>query len=748
MQAVRVGDLAAIRRGQIESVDCALTISGDMGGMNGHLRVEQGPGQRIEQRRPVEGSDFNDGQALRGLIVGIDLRHDRKGFLAPARQRPAGQPAAQMLGCGNSVVDALPQPLQLRGFGEWFAQRALHDQIVERHAVHGGVDAGIHHRSAGQRDAAGNAIEQPRLVGGIDRDQRGSAAVMDMGGHGDFPPFAIGLLHQAQVAGSDFRRLGDPVAVGEAAGEGVNDIVAFPGQPLQFGLGAVDARLAHLVLVPEAQHFLDRIIERGQQLGLPAVPHAGADRRDVDHGQHQQQPQPFRRSNHPRHILNGLRVGQVALEGDRRQQQMLLHQPGHGIGFRSRQPEARPQPPGNAGAQRAVVAAAALGDIVQQHGDIEHPARHQLADDGRSQRQFLTQVAAFGFRQQVDGADGVLVNGVMVIHVPLHAGVDAAEIRNEAAEHAGFVHGVQDSGRVARRGQHIEEQRIGARIFAHGTLDQPRIARSETHGHRVNRQLLAVGKLEQFDQPHRVFGKELFIGRFDLAARQQEPVEPRRPAAQARQPAARMLFLQMGEEHSGQIADLLGGQEIMPHEAFDRAHAGAVGIGHAVGDFALHVEGQPLFGAAGDVVQIDPHGPEKIPRPLEQAIFRRREQPFPDQIRRILHLVHEFADPEQCLQVAQSALAVLDIGFDDIAAVAHALVSFIAFGQLFGDEFAGMASYDFLLKAVERFIIELPVAPQIARFEQRRAHAEVGFGQADGVLGRARRIADLEVEIP
>jgi hypothetical protein len=49
----------------------------------------------------------------------------------------------------------------------------------------------------------------------------------------------------------------------------------------------------------------------------------------------------------------------------------------------------------------------------------------------------------------------------------------------------------------------------------------------------------------------------------------------------------------------------------------------------------------------------------------------------------IAHLVDVFADPVERVQVAQPAFAFLDVGFDNIAAVALPLVPFIALAQLF-----------------------------------------------------------------
>ena len=45
------------------------------------------------------------------------------------------------------------------------------------------------------------------------------------------------------------------------------------------------------------------------------------------------------------------------------------------------------------------------------------------------------------------GAQGVLVDRVGVVHVELHLGDDAAELRDEPAEHPGLVHQFQGPAR-------------------------------------------------------------------------------------------------------------------------------------------------------------------------------------------------------------------------------------------------------------------------------------------------------------
>ena len=100
------------------------------------------------------------------------------------------------------------------------------------------------------------------------------------------------------------------------------------------------------------------------------------------------------------------------------------------------------------------------------------------------------------------------------------------------------------------------------------------------------------------------------------------------------------------------------------------------------------------------------------------------------------------------MEVAQPALALLDVGLDDVAAVADALVALVALGQLLGDELTLGPRDDFGLKAPCGVVVQRAVAPHIAAFEQRRADRQVGPGHAHHVVGRAGRMADFKAEVP
>ena len=119
---------------------------------------------------------------------------------------------------------------------------------------------------------------------------------------------------------------------------------------------------------------------------------------------------------------------------------MIANQPGNGLGLGRVEAEARAELQRDFGAEHAMVAAAALGDVVQRHGDVERPARSDLLEQCGRQRMVLLEVAAFDLGQQADRPDRMLVHRIMVVHVELHLRDDASEIGNETAEHARLVH--------------------------------------------------------------------------------------------------------------------------------------------------------------------------------------------------------------------------------------------------------------------------------------------------------------------
>ena len=100
------------------------------------------------------------------------------------------------------------------------------------------------------------------------------------------------------------------------------------------------------------------------------------------------------------------------------------------------------------------------------------------------------------------------------------------------------------------------------------------------------------------------------------------------------------------------------------------------------------------------------------------------------------------------MQIAQSALAVLDVGFDQIARLPGAAVAFFALGELGGDEFGSGALHDVLVEPGDQFVIERLVAGQKPRLQDRGADRHVAARLADAFVDRARGVADLQSHVP
>ena len=119
-----------------------------------------------------------------------------------------------------------------------------------------------------------------------------------------------------------------------------------------------------------------------------------------------------------------------------------------------------------------------------------------------------------------------------------------------------------------------------------------------------------------------------------------------------------------------------------------------------------------------------------------------------DQLLGLAHAVDVFGDPEQRVQIAQTALAVLDVGLDQIARLSGATVSLLALRELGGDELGTVPCVTSLSKRVDQFVEQLVVAEQIAQLQDGGADGDVGLGLADAFVDRARRMPDLQSHVP
>ena len=160
-----------------------------------------------------------------------------------------------------------------------------------------------------------------------------------------------------------------------------------------------------------------------------------------------------------------------------------------------------------------------------------------------------------------------------------------------------------------------------------------------------------------------------------------------------------MPILQLRAHDRCEIADVLGDQEIVLHETLDVLQARMLRIAKPHRDLALDIERQSFLRTAGDEMQMAAHRPEKILAAPKQLELRAVEDAAIDQLLRLAHPVDVLGDPEQRVQVAQPAFAVLDVRLDQIARLSGAPMAFLALGKLRRNEFRRARLDDFLVEA-------------------------------------------------
>ena len=238
----------------------------------------------------------------------------------------------------------------------------------------------------------------------------------------------------------------------------------------------------------------------------------------IGDGEQQQQLQPLAALHQIGEVADGLGVVEVAALGEGAHHQMMLDEPGRGLGLGRREAEPRAELARDAGAGMRMILVAALGDVVQEGRDVERAAIVDGADDLGRDRMLERKLAALDVRQEADGADQMLVDREVMIHVELHHRDHAPEFGDEVAEHAGLVHAAQHAFRIARVGQEPQEEAVGGRIGAQASRrSAARFARTwRRHLGREGR-LLLVGKGEQADEVDRVLGEDVLVDGVDAA---------------------------------------------------------------------------------------------------------------------------------------------------------------------------------------------------------------------------------------
>ena len=198
-------------------------------------------------------------------------------------------------------------------------------------------------------------------------------------------------------------------------------------------------------------------------------------------------------------VEDGFRIVYVAFEGCVAQQEMVQDQPGDGFGFFHVQAELRADLGGYFCTEYGVVAAAAFGDIVQEHCHVEGAAGLQVFYQTAGDWGYVCEFAALQGVQDADRLDRVLVDGEDVVGVELHLAYHAGPVWQHAADYAGLVEdgepvcAVRAAVRVLAAEQ-VEEDFAGFRVVAEGD-GGALVADEGAYGERVEFEAAGAGQM-------------------------------------------------------------------------------------------------------------------------------------------------------------------------------------------------------------------------------------------------------------
>ena len=186
----------------------------------------------------------------------------------------------------------------------------------------------------------------------------------------------------------------------------------------------------------------------------------------------------------------------------------------------------------------------------------------------------------------------------------------------------------------------------------------------------------------------------------------------------------------------------------MLHETFDVFQSTMRLVTQPLGDVGLPVKAQAVIAAFRQEMQMAAHCPEEALAFLEHRKLIARECALLGEFVGGVGCVEKLGDPEQGIEIAQSAFAILDVGLDQIAALADLHVARVALIELVGNE-ATRILFDDLTAEVGHQPLKQPhVATDEAGLEDGSENRIVGFRQPDAFIDVAGRMADLLARIP
>ena len=424
---------------------------------------------------------------------------------------------------------------------------------------------------------------------------------------------------------------------------------------------------------------------------------------------------------------------------------MPAHQPGNPLDIARRQAQPAAEDARILLAQHRVVAAATLGDVVEQPRQQQHLGYRQARPDFTTQRKLALRRRVGEARQIAQHAQGVFVDRVDVEQVVLHAPEHLAERRQDRRQQAVPVHPPQRLHRRRTTTQQLQED--GQHLAVVGQRIAMRGGGLVDAAHGVGAEAEHTGLVhpgdEDLHQRRRPAHEQLRVARRQaLAVANEVGTHGHRFVRQLQH-----LLEAFGHLHAEPL-DLAGGAVIALHELLD-AEVLLVLVLEAQprGQCPLVIEQQPFLGSARLQVQRVAVAAQDGFGLLQRGLLGGVEQALDHHVGQIVRMRQAPPHPAQRIERAQAAGPVLEVRLEVVGGIVEAGMPRVALGQPGGQVFLRRPQRRVLDDGPQPRV-EHRVAGQPVRVQQAGEHAGILRGQRAALRGIAHRMADLQADVP
>jgi hypothetical protein len=371
--------------------------------------------------------------------------------------------------------------------------RAVDLEGVERVTAARGVHLGVENVEAGTVEVTADACEQVGLIGRVHEHLQAFAQRRQARTHD--------RLRGAHVL---VQRAGVPCDVAGVVAREVAQLQRFP-QGL-FGAGGQKQQVQCMARFELARfdfgvHVGPCTTERAQrqavqvfeQFALPRVPDLRAGAANVGHRQQVQRREITFVADLLGERLDHVGLGQVFFLRDARHGQVLLDQELDQLRVFAIDTMVAAKTPRFLGPEFGMVAAATLGHVMEQCGNVQHPGFVEGRRQLRTERVFVCMFRNEKAAHIAQHHDDVLIDRVHVEQVVLHLPDDAPEHPQVTPQHAGLVHQPERVGLALGFLQYLHEGFAVHRVVAKRRVHQVACVVERTQ--RARRQALGADGL-------------------------------------------------------------------------------------------------------------------------------------------------------------------------------------------------------------------------------------------------------------